>query len=239
MKYMNFKVSGLSNYPYESAEDNFTGRDLFVDPRRRDVSNTPKKPFSVCTVSDTRLQLSSSVLLQNQRDLNSAKSTISRYSHFSVTSDPNLNAEITVDMEFNDNGTYSELQEYNQTPRDKVNQREHFLDNQTMQLFQQVIFLAMVTGALPWKWNRKTCRIEKYGPMLYKIWWFTWIWGTIINIAIGVYLIHTLLRVVKVAETYRQAFQLCLSGCKAVYALCLRIYLFIYKEPVSAIFIIN
>ncbi len=221
--------------------DNFTGQSLFAAPENNISRNAGLRQFSVTNKSDTRLQLCSSQMLDARREGNGAYATKNKIRYSRIGQKHNLNAEKTIEMEINENVTNSELnatsvnaKNLSEITSDIVCQRKYFLDNQTMQRLQQIILLGVATGSMPWKWNKKTCRIDKWGPRFEKMWRIFWIISTVQNFLIAIFQVRTIWRIIGLVETYRQAFQLSLSVFRSMYNLGMKFFAFYYHDMVSS-----
>lgn len=73
--------------------------------------------------------------------------------------------------------------EFEKCPRHPTLQnRSHFLDPSTMSRLRQLLLLGMTSGSYPWIWNAKEYRIDKWSPLLEKLWycqWYPWFIQTV------------------------------------------------------------
>lgn len=84
--------------------------------------------------------------------------------------------------------------------------RTHFFDKTSITRLQQTILLGMSSGALPWRWNKKDCRIERCSPHLEKLWNIQWYLVALNALILTFFHIYIFLKQASQATEYREVF---------------------------------
>lgn len=88
-----------------------------------------------------------------------------------------------------------------------IKDRPYFLDKTTMTRLKQILLLAMCSGTVPWRFNKKTHQIDKWSPTLEKLWKFQWFFVTIqTTLLTGFQFYSFISRVEHEIKTYREVF---------------------------------
>ncbi|ODM59404.1 hypothetical protein Ocin01_20227, partial [Orchesella cincta] len=162
-------VTGLGAVPYNELRDQFDGRTLFTSS-----ATSERHPVSYRNASDTRISMSSLLGCEKTR------------STTRVTRDPNFHihqkqADTTLlDKVEVVSGSRASSSDHSSMPHlPSTNERPVLLDKSTMNRLRLIVFIGMITGALPWFWDNKTLRLRKFGRLLHKFWWVQWTFITI------------------------------------------------------------
>lgn len=84
--------------------------------------------------------------------------------------------------------------------------RSHFLSKLTMKRLQQVVLLGATSGSVPWRWNKKECRIEKWNYVAEKLWWLQWYIMSTKAFLLALFNIYVFTQQISQATLYRQVF---------------------------------
>lgn len=111
--------------------------------------------------------------------------------------------------------------------------RPYFLDKTTMTRLKQILLLAICSGTVPWRFNSKTHRIDKWSPILEKMWKFQWFFVTIQTACLTCFQFYSFIsRVETEIKTYREVFMNSVSVYWYVCAVYFNINMYIHKDEV-------
>ncbi|CAL8111301.1 unnamed protein product [Orchesella dallaii] len=217
------KVTGLGTVPYDANEDNFDAKTLFSDKSTNDVPNH----FKVTTGSDTRIRMTYLHELGDHQVPQSGRR---------VTRDPAFHSmEDGYDEEDDFHANPSNIPTYIpiKSREEYVKERPYFLDKTTMTRLKQILLLGMCSGTFPWKWNSKTHQIDRWSPILEKLWDYQWFFVTIQTACLTGFQFYSFIsRLETDIKTYREVFMNSVSVYWYVCAVYFNINMYIYKDQI-------
>lgn len=210
-------MQGLSTIPYNEFEDTFDGRTLFT-------TNNENRTNALSFRMDGDIRFRMSYLHDS---LTRQETSASR-----ATRNPIFDMENYSHDKFLDDQT-SPASPHSRPASSYVKDRPYFLDKTTMTRLRQLLILGASSGAFPWYWNRKHCRIDKWSPMFEKIWVIQWFFVTIQTLFLTIFQFYSFFnRVSGPHQTYREVFMSSLSAYWYICAVYFNINMYIYKDQV-------
>lgn len=228
-------MNGLGTVPYDENDDLFTGTELFGPTK-----NLKDKPFTLRTKDDTRLRFSTSGMLEHRREAASSLNSRSR-----VTRDPNYHEtevyagfDSDSDPDYDDNENTQDFIglgpfEKRTVVHDSIRKRKQFLDKYSMQRLKQLLWLGITSGAFPWWWNERNCRIDKWSPAGELAWKFQWFFVTFQTGCLSLFQIYAFFHSFTAAnKSYREVFMSSFSLLWYTWAVYFNVNMYIYKDQV-------
>lgn len=120
-----------------------------------------------------------------------------------------------------------------------IKARPYFLDKTTMTRLKQILLLAICSGTVPWRFNKRTHQIDKWSPIFEKLWKFQWFFVTIQTFLLTGFQFYSFInRVEHDIKTYREVFMNSVSVYWYVCAVYFNINMYLHKDQVNALIII-
>lgn len=112
--------------------------------------------------------------------------------------------------------------------------RPYFLDNSTMSRLKQIISLATCSGTVPWRFNTKSHKIDRWSPSLEKLWRLQWYFITLQTVCLTVYQFYSFISRIKNLQEHsnRELFMASVSVYWYVCAVYFNMNMFIYEDKV-------
>ncbi|CAL8132910.1 unnamed protein product [Orchesella dallaii] len=212
------KVIGLSTIPYIEAEDTFDKKSAVSSLNSNRALQTPS------TSTHTATKIGMSALVQESNRTN--KLRVTRNPTFHMENEQDKNEDEVYDNYDVERGPQSE--------KLGAADRPYFLDKQTITRLRQILLLGLFSGTIPWRWNAKKHRVEKWSPAWEKSWNIFWVIFFIHTSVLTLYQCNFVIKSIPKGPnaTYRKFFMGFIALFWHFFATIFNINIFIYQDSI-------